>query len=620
MKNIYEDANNRINQNVADSQNENSANTGNNAAQNNNFQNVPMMPALQLTPEQVSALISQLYTVQQAMQNGTYPSSQPQQQPQPQQNGANRNFQNNDEGKKAVNPGKRILYQSPDFDDVSDKNDDIEDLSLFVSKRKDTSSAPQIESKQRTVFDDDSLFETQAQLKQALKDASQKEQSFVKTTDFGSAFSVSEVEFSGDELPDVSAPKSEKKQPPEKPKSAVIMPDGDYFSAETIDLSEVINSKNKSQRLPAVSQTAQENSSASFFSSMQVEDVEEEKEEKKDEKKKLDTTEIIRRVVLAIALIAIVISGAVLIKEYKLHKDNQNLEENISDLIITEAQTEPTSKKNNKEESTKKNDKKEETTVLSEEQQWAEIKAQYPNVVFPQNLQLKYAKLYATNPEFVGYLSADGINLNLPVVQTDNDEDYLEKNFYGKKTKYGCPFVTHVNNITELDTNTIIFGHHMNDGTVFGALDQYKTIEGFKKAPVITFNTLYKDYQWKVIAAFITNADEEDDNGYVFKYYFASLSTEERYSAYFNELASRSLYDTGVDVLPTDKILTLSTCSHEFDNARFVVVARLVRPGESATVNTDNAVVNASPRYPQAYYDKKKQTNPYKNAVKWEVG
>ena len=222
----------------------------------------------------------------------------------------------------------------------------------------------------------------------------------------------------------------------------------------------------------------------------------------------------------------------------------------------------------------------------------------------------------------MGYLSAEAVNLNLPVVQTSNDEEYLKKNFYGQTTKYGCPFVTHLNNIDPLDMNTVIFGHHMNNNTIFGTLDAYKKIDGFKKAPVITFNTLYKNYQWKIIAAFITNAYGKDDvNGYVFPYYFTSLSSYEKYSSYLNELAQRSLYDTGVDVVPTDRILTLSTCSHEFEDARFVVVARLVRPGESALVDTSKAVVNSSPRFPQAYYNAKKiKTNPYKNASQWQVG
>lgn len=330
--------------------------------------------------------------------------------------------------------------------------------------------------------------------------------------------------------------------------------------------------------------------------------------EKKDkEKKPLSKGEIIRRVVLVVAIIAIVISGGMLLNEWRLARQNDKLEEDASNLIIDE----PTTEK----------DEPEEEVKLTVEQQWAKIKQEYPNVIFPANIQLKYAKLYAQNTDFVGYLSADGVKLNLPVVQTDNDEEYLKKNFYGQSTKYGCPFVTHLNSIDPLDMNTVIFGHHMNNNTIFGTLDAYKSIEGFKKAPVITFNTLYKDYSWKIIAAFITNAYAKDDNGYLFQYYFTSLSSQERFSAYLNELSQRSLYDTGVDVLPTDKILTLSTCSHEFTDARFVVVARLVRDGESTEVDTSKAVVNSSPRYPQAYYNAKKiKNNPYKNASQWQVG
>ena len=330
-------------------------------------------------------------------------------------------------------------------------------------------------------------------------------------------------------------------------------------------------------------------------------------------KKKPSVAEIIRLVVLSASVLAIIISLAVLLREYKLHRDNQKLESGISDLIISDDET--TTKSSG---ATKKNEEK--STTMSTEQKWAKIREEYPNTVFPQNIQLKYAKLYATNNDFVGYLEAKGVNLSLPVVQTNNDDTYLEKNFYGQSTKYGCPFVTYLNKIEPLDLNTIIFGHHMNDKTIFGALDHYKSIDGFKSAPVITFNTLYKNYKWKVIATFITNAEEKDDNGYVFQYYFTSLSTQERFSAYLNELAQRSLYDTGVDVLPTDKLLTLSTCSHEFEDARFVVVARLVRPGESAEVDTSKAAVNSNPRYPQAYYTAKKLTNPYYDASRWYIG
>ena len=313
-----------------------------------------------------------------------------------------------------------------------------------------------------------------------------------------------------------------------------------------------------------------------------------------------------RKIVLTISLIAILASCGVLAWEYKLHKDNLKLEDEVSGLIL-ETQIAPPMVGGN-------------TIVLTEEQQWAQLRGEFPGVVFPEGLQLKYARLYATNPDFVGYLEIPGLNTSLPVVQTNNDADYLNKNFFGKSTKYGCPFVSCINNIAALDFNTVIYGHHMNDRTIFGALDAYKTIDGYRSAPVIEFNTMFADHKWKVVAAFLTNSVPADDNGYVFNYYFNQLSTDEKKIEYFAALKERSLYDTGVDLLPTDKLLTLSTCSHVFENARLVVVARMVRPGESAETDTSLATLNPDVRYPQVYYTKKKQTNPYANSPRWEVG
>lgn len=314
-----------------------------------------------------------------------------------------------------------------------------------------------------------------------------------------------------------------------------------------------------------------------------------------------------RSVVLVVSLLAILFALGVLLREYKLHLDNKRFEEGVSDLILqTAAASNQNGVGNN--------------LQLTEEQQWEQIRGEFPSVSFPNGMQVKYARLYAINQDFVGYLEAPGINMSLPVVQTTDDEIYLNKNFYGKSTKYGCPFVSFLNQVEPLDYNTLVFGHHMNDRTIFGALDHYKTLAGYKQSPVLSFNTLYHDYQWKVFAVFITNSVAEDDDGYIFPYYFTALSTDERKADYLNELKQRSLYDTGVDVQVSDQLLTLSTCSHEFDNARLVVVARMVRQGESPKVDTARASLNSSPRYPQVYYNKKKLSNPYANATRWNAG
>lgn len=560
-----------------------------------------------LTPEQIAALFGQFLSQLSA-------NAQPQN-PQP--------ASQQPTDKKPAEPnntGKRILYQSEDFDEKPSL-DEAEPLRLFESDEDS--------ERKKSFYDDDDLFDITEQPVNASPSA-------VKMTDFGNSFSIAEVDIDSEDLPDLP----EQKAVPPKPQAPSVLragaqterpqgtrtPTGRAYAPPIQSTGAGKTASNPiyptQPQVVKPTYTAPISSLASYHAgSFTSTDVDEEKP--KAAKGKRSTSDIIRLVVLSVSIVAIVIASGVLIKEYKLHKDNQNLEAEISNLIIDEASTteQATTDKNTQKTTKAQKTTAESTTApLTPEQQWAQIRAEYPNVIFPPNLQLKYAKLYATNQEFVGYLSADGVNLNLPIVQTTDDEKYLSKNFYGQSTKYGCPFVTHFNNIETLDTNTVIFGHHMNDGTVFGALDAYKTIDGFKKAPVITFNTLYQDYKWKVIAAFITNAYEKDDNGYVFRYYFTSLSTEERYAAYLNELAQRSLYDTGVDVLPSDKILTLSTCSHEFDDARFVVVARLVRPGESETVDVSRAITNSNPRYPQAYYDKKKQKNPYANATQWQVG
>ncbi len=576
-------------------------------------QGVPVQP-VQLTPEQLAFLAQQYAAFPQFAQpnpfaaQGTqpFPFGQPQTEA-PQE-------------KASADSGMRILYQSPDFDSHKDKK---EPSAAFVSDNFTASVRQEPVQKNKT------------EEKQDEKKAEEKKEAPVRNSSIEIearehiVIEEETISFSG------RAPTAESKQEEKKEKtSATSKFSIDEMEMSTFELDSMMIKSGRPGRPRANASSEDEfeqlrprkNAYASASFSVEeafeetVEDAPKKKKDKKP-KKKATTADLIRRIILGISLVAIIVSAGVLINEYRLSNENNELEQEISNLIIdVESTTE--------EEDTTKKDEDEEpeitqeptTAPLTPEEQWAQIKEEYPNVVFPDFIQLKYARLYATNRDFVGYLEADGVGLSLPVVQGDNDDEYMEKNFYGKKTKYGCPFVTHLNNIINLDQNTIIFGHHMNNGTVFGALDKYKSIDGFKKAPVITFNTLYSDYSWKIVAAFVTNAYKEQDNGYVFRYYFTTLSTQERFAAYLNEISQRSLYDTGVDVLPTDKLLTLSTCSHEFDDARFVVVARLVRPGESTDVDVSKATVNESPRYPQAYYDKKKTDNPYQNASRWEVG
>ena len=250
---------------------------------------------------------------------------------------------------------------------------------------------------------------------------------------------------------------------------------------------------------------------------------------------------------------------------------------------------------------------------------WSSIYEKYPNVQFPSGMQTKFADLYATNSDIVGWLKIDGLGIDYPVVQTTDDAYYLKHDFVHNKSDYGTVFLSSGNNAKDLDLNNVVYGHTMRrDNQMFTPLKEYKTLEGFKKNPIIEYNTLYANYKFKVYAVFITNGDSTGDvNNYLFDYTFANLANTSAFAGFINQVNMRKLYTTGVSVMPDDKLLTLSTCTYEFDNARLVVIARLIREGESEEIDFSKAAENKNPRYPQAWYTANKKENPYKDEAQW---
>ncbi len=256
---------------------------------------------------------------------------------------------------------------------------------------------------------------------------------------------------------------------------------------------------------------------------------------------------------------------------------------------------------------------------LSEEEQWAYLYEKYPellDVKFPAGILYDYALYYAKNPQTIGYLKIDGTKIDTPVVQADNDKYYLRHDFNGKSTSYGAVFATYKADFKPFDRNILLYGHNMFDGERFAALANYKSIEYFKKHPVIHFDSLFEKHDWKVYATILTNGSTKSNNGYFFDFTFDNCS-DLCFEEYIEEIDKRKLYETGVDILPTDKLITLCTCTYEFDDSRLIIIARMVREGESSEVDTDLAGFKNTPvKYPESYYDNPKE-NPYKNDKKF---
>lgn len=189
----------------------------------------------------------------------------------------------------------------------------------------------------------------------------------------------------------------------------------------------------------------------------------------------------------------------------------------------------------------------------------------------PQMLE-RYAKLYEKNQDLAGWLSIEGMKIDYPVMQGEDDTYYLHHDFYGQDSKYGCLYVKEQADL-DAGTNFIIYGHNMKDGSMFGDLDLYLKESFFKEHPVISFDTLYEERTYDIIAVFRSQVYDADDD--VFKYYqFYEADTQEEFEDFYDNIREMSLYDTGVEAKFGDSFLTLSTCAYHVQDGRLVVVAK----------------------------------------------
>lgn len=187
----------------------------------------------------------------------------------------------------------------------------------------------------------------------------------------------------------------------------------------------------------------------------------------------------------------------------------------------------------------------------------------------------KFESLYAENNELIGWLSIPETTIDYPVMQNEDNEYYLQHNFYGEEDKYGCLFVKDFLDVNMPYTNFIIYGHNMKDGSMFGELDKYKDESFCREHPHIYFDTLYEERTYEIMVVFLSQIYANDDD--VFKYYeFYQADTEDEFLSFYNAVTGMSLYETGVAAEFGDTFLTLSTCAYHVDDGRLVVVAKRV--------------------------------------------
>lgn len=187
----------------------------------------------------------------------------------------------------------------------------------------------------------------------------------------------------------------------------------------------------------------------------------------------------------------------------------------------------------------------------------------------------EYQTLYNKNKRLIGWLKIDDTVIDYPVMQTTNNEYYLDHNFNQEYDKNGSLFLDKACDVVHRNTNLIIYGHHMKSGKMFGNLNSYSSKEYAQKHSLIQFDTIYEKGTYEVMYVFRSRIYNEDE--VVFKYYqFLDAVSETEFNSNMQEMAALSLYDTGVTASYGDELLTLSTCDSSETDGRFVVVAKRI--------------------------------------------
>lgn len=175
-----------------------------------------------------------------------------------------------------------------------------------------------------------------------------------------------------------------------------------------------------------------------------------------------------------------------------------------------------------------------------------------------------FSALAETNSDIVAWIYIEGTEINYPIVQGTDNQYYLKHLFNNKWNSSGCIFLDSRNKSDFSNRHSIIYGHHMKNGTMFSGLTDYKEQEFYNAHPDILLMTSKQNIRVELFAGYV--ADVKDD---AWKINFGS---DTEFNEWLSEAKERSCFESKIAPVVTDRIVTFSTCSYEFKNARFVLL------------------------------------------------
>lgn len=181
---------------------------------------------------------------------------------------------------------------------------------------------------------------------------------------------------------------------------------------------------------------------------------------------------------------------------------------------------------------------------------------------------IDFTQLLSVNSDIVGWLRIRALDISYPVVQGKDNDYYLHRTFEKTDNFAGCLFVNSYNMGDFTDQNTIIYGHNMKNGSMFGKLKNFNDPEVFKKSRYFWIFTPDFIYQYRIFSASVV-----DKTGLTYQISF----TDDEFDQFISRAYSNSVVDNqDVTVTKEDRIVTLSTCTGD-DSTRFVVMGKLAQ-------------------------------------------
>jgi len=209
------------------------------------------------------------------------------------------------------------------------------------------------------------------------------------------------------------------------------------------------------------------------------------------------------------------------------------------------------------------------------EEEMPEVENQEPtSPTKPNAYQTKYEKVFSKlkeiNNNTIGWLTVKNTNVDYPVVQYSDNDYYLKRSFDKKKNSRGWIFADYRNSFDEFDDNTIIYGHNLKSGYMFGTLQKVLNPDWYNNNDnrIIIFNTERSNYNWQIFSIYTM----EKNNDYL----VSTFASETNFNNYIKLSKERSIIDFGIDVKYGDNILTLSTC-YKDSNHRLIIQAKLIK-------------------------------------------